>query len=450
MNIWERLGIERTTELRIIKKAYAAKLKQHHPEDDPEGYQQLREAYEAASKFAKEANTTVREPAEAEDELSMPIYPPEDTKGEVDQPGESNTHTVYSNGVFQSTASADPVRLWIHQAEELYDDFPARIRMESWERLLNEDIVWDVERGPELQHAFVSFLMSCRHLPRDVWQLLDGTFYFTEDPEELRERYPTYFAEYILQQLDGSRELRYDSLANAPVGDAADMERFLDLRESALDMLMEGDLEEAEACLSEASAWFADDLDLQLLWGKYNLAVGNRQEALKCFGHAILLQPDDLEAYRYAAQLRYDDQRYEEALSDCERILAAHPDDQDALSLEGRCLTAMGRISEAKERMKRSFDINNQHMSTLMYWSSTANKHHYDQGKIDPAEHRRLVKNNIIFDGFLFLRLTWLYIFVYIVLQLFFDVPVIVTGVFVAILLWYLYRTLRAHRVLST
>ncbi|PQP91382.1 hypothetical protein CPT76_02385 [Paenibacillus sp. AR247] len=89
-------------------------------------------------------------------------------------------------------------------------------------------------------------------------------------------------------------------------------------------------------------------------------------------------------------------------------------------------------------------------MSTLMYWSSTANKHHHDQGKIDPAEHRKVVKNNIIFDGFLFLRLTWLYIFVYIVLQLFFDVPVIVTGVFVAILLWYLYRTLRAHRVLST
>ncbi|PQP91383.1 J domain-containing protein [Paenibacillus sp. AR247] len=345
MNIWERLGIERTTELRIIKKAYAAKLKQHHPEDDPEGYQQLREAYEAASKFAKEASTTVREPAENEDKLSTPIYPLEDTKGEVDQPSELNAQTTYSNGIFQSTASADPVSLWIHQAGELYDDFPARIRVESWERLLNEDIVWDVERGPELQHAFVSFLMSCRHLPRDVWQ---------QDPEELRERYPTYFAEYILQQLDGSRELRYDSLANAPVGDAADIERFLDLRESALDMLMEGDLEEAEACLSEASAWFADDLDLQLLWGKYNLAAGNRQEALKCFSHAILLQPDDLESYRYAARLRYDDQRYEEALSDCERILAAHPDDQDALCLEGRCLTAMGRISEAKERMKRS------------------------------------------------------------------------------------------------
>jgi curved DNA-binding protein CbpA len=45
-NPWSVLGIAPTRELRDIKRAYAARLKQTHPEDDPEGFQRLRAAYE--------------------------------------------------------------------------------------------------------------------------------------------------------------------------------------------------------------------------------------------------------------------------------------------------------------------------------------------------------------------------------------------------------------------
>ncbi|MEK3788596.1 tetratricopeptide repeat protein [Paenibacillus sp. FSL K6-1230] len=53
MYIWELLGIEPTSDVRAVKRAYAGKLKQTHPEDDPEGYQRLREAYDRAVKEAK-------------------------------------------------------------------------------------------------------------------------------------------------------------------------------------------------------------------------------------------------------------------------------------------------------------------------------------------------------------------------------------------------------------
>ncbi|MDD1779968.1 J domain-containing protein [Enterovibrio sp. ZSDZ35] len=48
MTIWETLGIEETHDETAIKKAYRKQLRIHHPEDDPEGFQRVRRAYEEA------------------------------------------------------------------------------------------------------------------------------------------------------------------------------------------------------------------------------------------------------------------------------------------------------------------------------------------------------------------------------------------------------------------
>lgn len=53
MTIWERLGIAPTTDKKAIKKAYAARVKDCHQEDEPERWAQLHDAYKSALKYAE-------------------------------------------------------------------------------------------------------------------------------------------------------------------------------------------------------------------------------------------------------------------------------------------------------------------------------------------------------------------------------------------------------------
>lgn len=45
---WDELGLESDADRRTVKRAYARKLKKTRPDEDPEGFQKLRQAYEIA------------------------------------------------------------------------------------------------------------------------------------------------------------------------------------------------------------------------------------------------------------------------------------------------------------------------------------------------------------------------------------------------------------------
>ena len=66
-HIWEVLGLEPTYDSSATKRAYAQKSLTCHPEEDPEGFLQLRRAYQAALDYAEGKQAPAPEEAEPPD-----------------------------------------------------------------------------------------------------------------------------------------------------------------------------------------------------------------------------------------------------------------------------------------------------------------------------------------------------------------------------------------------
>ncbi|MBR5049613.1 MAG: tetratricopeptide repeat protein [Erysipelotrichaceae bacterium] len=150
---WKILKIEPTTDRNAIRAAYRQLLADTNPEDKPEEFKQLREAYEQALAYAAEH-------------------------------GEDREMT--------------PVEKWQDELATLYDDFQRRISVSQWQKLLNERVCQSIDTRMECEDALLRFLMGSYLLPHEVWVYLDSQFSWKQRVDELYERYPRDFIDYAV------------------------------------------------------------------------------------------------------------------------------------------------------------------------------------------------------------------------------------------------------------
>ena len=177
--ILQILGIGELTDEGSVKAAYLAKLKTANPEDDPEGFRRIRRAYEAALELlrAREEETEEKE-------------------------------KTYMD-------------LWLDRVDQVYRDFTVRGHVEAWEELLEDPVCQDLDTSLEARDAMLGYLCSHFFLPREIWKRLDEEFQIVSDTEELKERFPADFLDYIKYYTENDYYIDFDQMS---LRDGADRE----------------------------------------------------------------------------------------------------------------------------------------------------------------------------------------------------------------------------------
>lgn len=150
------LRIAETKEEEPIRSSYLALLKDTNPEDDPEGFKRLREAYEEALRSAAERGAQAAE-EEPQDEIGI----------------------------------------WMKQVRNVYRDILLRREAENWKPLFEDPVCVGFDTFLEAREQLLGFLSGHALLPQAVWVLLDQTFHVLEDFDALKEQFHVNFLKHI-------------------------------------------------------------------------------------------------------------------------------------------------------------------------------------------------------------------------------------------------------------
>ena len=377
MTYWEILGIEPVDDLPSLKKAYAKKLKVHHPEEDPEGYQRLREAYDALTRELKRGTnqftpkpaypmqaeqneasiyTYEEEHAKApieldiyEEKVPVEMYEDENTHAEMygyEEEAEANAE-MYPYEQTEETVEENTVEVLLGQTEQLYGDLTYRIQPSKWIDLLNDPALWDLTVKKEFGLELFDFLMHHPFLPNDVWKLLEENF-------QWREHYPEFLLEedeerarfwsYYQKHLGIYPALSFEEITRE---EHIEADAFLQKRERSLNAFLDSRLQEAKEQAKEAELLFAHDPDLLRLQGEIHFRLREFNEAASFYERYLALKPEDREALLVLARMEYEQKNWKQASALCAKLADSFPQDADVLSLKAKCLLKEQKAGEA-------------------------------------------------------------------------------------------------------
>ncbi|BCN32326.1 J domain-containing protein [Anaeromicropila herbilytica] len=419
MNIWDILEIEQTADRAIIKKAYARKLKIYHPEDDPEGFQKLREAYDRALKYAK-INAQRIESYVEDNKLHNKNY----FENEIQNEDKSNVEKCRITIVNRLEYSLDEDEYDEDEFDEDEYDEDEYDEDEYDEDGFDED-EYDEDEYDELEYDedelirhrlnFILdypheqpveeqtdeqkvnyFIRKLRNLYQDTlrrfdeknWEellqddiledlnckliLQDLILTFLKEHPSLPRNIWRKLAEIFYWKEEerflakkGLSRYIFKQLSNDPLprytyfegNTDSDCIEYLEYRDKIVISLLTYHYYKANEYIELAQKMNKKDPDLLCLIGAYYLKTKQNKKVKAVFLEAIKLNPYDWETYLYQAQIMYENKGYQEAVFICNQI-------DDALmkyevrTLKGKCYAKMTSWRKAIDILKQNMEIN--------------------------------------------------------------------------------------------
>lgn len=269
MDIWSILKTEPTRDKDALKKAYRKVLVMVHPEDDPEGFQRLRKAYEEALDLAALPEEKLWEEAVRETK--------EDPEG-------------HSTADEQEVPDDTPRGMIRKTMQEIYASFFRRVDIREWEELFLLPYMASVDTAEEAMYTLLDFILEHYRLSHQVFRLIVAQYDLTERVEDLSSRYPLRFIDYILANATYSDVVDHTKFTGPA---DYDYDKLLDTATSFSRALKAGNREEAERLLPMLKDIPVRNPELDIMLFRYLWQFEGEEAAEKIIAEVEREYPED-------------------------------------------------------------------------------------------------------------------------------------------------------------
>lgn len=263
MNINEAFAIldmAVTKDENAIRGAYHRLLAVNNPEDNPEGFKRLREAYEVACEYART---------------------PDEESGDNQEEYDLST----------------PVGRWANDIMKIYNSISRRCNIEEWRQLLKSDICYDLDYCEEAKWELFRILARYFRVPNEVYKLLDDTYGIVENEQEFNEHLPVEFVNYMKECID-QKGFDFQFFEGADDADYDTFREYLYQMESAV---YSGDIENVKDYIKVIESTGIRHPQYTEVLARYYALTGDNEKAIECANEVInderLAKAEDTEGY---------------------------------------------------------------------------------------------------------------------------------------------------------
>lgn len=306
---WEILGIEETKSRDAIKKAYRERLAKVNPEEKPEEFKALREAYETALELCKIA--------ESSDDGNL---------SELDR--------------------------WAQELDRIYDSFSRRIDIKEWKKHYSNNLCEGLDTKADTEKKTLEFLMRKFRIPKECLEFISEKYSWLEKQEELYANYPTDFIDnVILKRLKEDVFLPVELFGGTDDGEKVDA--YIKLYYESKN-LPDSEALDSVSKLKEKNISHPI-VDSFIARVESANGVDGAIDKLAALSHDYMNVPEVQENYAYAL---INLERFEECKIVCENSLEQNPSYQN---IKFPLITALGNLCLYKDALDRVDELADYH-----------------------------------------------------------------------------------------